>query len=41
MAETQTDSLRLFISLSPITCAQVLHIELLTVLNGINDDDER
>ncbi len=43
MAErhTETDSQGLFISLSPITCALVLHVELLTVLNGIDDHECR
>lgn len=38
LGETQRDSPGLFISLSPITCAWVLHVEFLTVLNGIKDD---
>lgn len=39
LGETQRDSPGLFISLSPITCAWVLHVEFLTVLNGIKDDE--
>lgn len=39
--DTETDSPGLFISVSLITCAWVLHVELLTVLNGINDDERR